>query len=709
MNDYIKNGRLNYINRRQMSFGDIDDQQTQYISLLMDAWRNQCIHVWEVSHYLNDIVRDDLTPETIDDLKQRNEGKYAFWEEKWGSYSSEYRDGLNSIDQQDDIHGALADIEQRLMDCEINSWGAAIAMAEILYAPLPNEDKDFSDLSKQENSIRDFERLATQNQKYWKDRDDRHHKVNIREAMKPEPEDSIKKTADACLSAMKNCEHGFENFMSINKGQNGLYDSALSSIDEKIGEMHQDVQDRLFPGGYDNVWGEWEDNPLCNEMHIGPSGTGLIRIDVLSDGTHDFYGVKVARITTYSVSMKVVDPDKVNEASSKIEIALEALRTYNPTHDFSGGGGYGEDYETPRPFIKEDDGLITITDRFSLDDLWVFYYMIEPILESNTQVATAMDMARYSEERGAPLDPDAVYLTNHEHDVSDSARVLKDDTNALPIALKDTFYDVAIGRINKEQFLNRLSILADHSLQGDISDPKGLLTTYDQIMIEDQSSEETAGQSRELTTYEQAMTSRVYDFIRVLTGNHDDEIELGLSLIQMINRYEPKLKEMERQRQIEKEQRDNEKIDDQQKRWDEKRKYGEDTTSRSIFLSGDDKFDDISHLSEAFDKLRGYQKRGMETLQDEDSKDYEATTDLVTEPPTQLVIRNSNVETCVDEMHYLGQTGGDYDEPHRHHYYRSKTKGSMYPRKELPTKLKPFSNANDPRKGFDALEFKPFR
>ena len=176
--------------------------------------------------------------------------------------------------------------------------------------------------------------------------------------------------------------------------------------------------------------------------------------------------------------------------------------------------------------------------------------MIEPILESNAQIATAMDMARYAEERGVPLDPDALYLTNQEHDVADDAHILKEDTNALPIALKDAFYDVAIGRINKEQFLNRLSVLADHSLQGDISDPKDLLPTYDELvmMIEDQSSQGEGCQSRELTTYEQAMTSRVYDFIRVLTGSHDDEIELGLSLIQMINRYEPQLKEMERER-----------------------------------------------------------------------------------------------------------------------------------------------------------------
>jgi hypothetical protein len=335
--------------------------------------------------------------------------------------------------------------------------------------------------------------------------------------------------------------------------------------------------------------------------------------------------------------------------------------------------------------------------------------MIEPILEKNTQIATAMDMARYAEERGAPLDPDALYLTNQEHDVADDAHVLKEDTNALPIALKDAFYDVAIGRINKEQFLNRLSVLADHSLQGDISDPKGLLPTYDELimMIEDQSSD--TQQSRELTTYEQVMTDRVYDFIRVLTGNHDDEIELGLSLIQMINRYAPHLKEMETEHQIEKARIDDARIDDEMLRWDEKRKYGDDT-QRSIFVSDTDKFDDISHLSDAFDKLRGHTKRDLETLKGEDGDTYEAPIDLTVDGSAQLVVRNSNVETCLDEMHYLGQAGGDYDEPYEHHYYRSKTKGSMYPRKELPTKLKLFTaNNNDPRKGFSALEFKPFR
>jgi hypothetical protein len=41
--------------------------------------------------------------------------------------------------------------------------------------------------------------------------------------------------------------------------------------------------------------------------------------------------------------------------------------------------------------------------------------------------------------------------------------------------------------------------------------------------------------------------------------------------------------------------------------------------------------------------------------------------------------------------------------------YRSRTKGSMYPRKDLPEKLKPFvQSENDPRKGFNAITFKPF-
>ncbi len=112
-NDRIQ-GYINDINRRQMSFGDIDEQQTQYVLLVIDAWRNQNIHVLEVRHYLDDIVRDELTPEKIEILKNGNQNQYDFWETTLINYRKDYRDGLTDTDQQDNIHGALTNIEQRL-------------------------------------------------------------------------------------------------------------------------------------------------------------------------------------------------------------------------------------------------------------------------------------------------------------------------------------------------------------------------------------------------------------------------------------------------------------------------------------------------------------------------------------------------------------------------------------------------------------------
>ena len=706
MDDYEQNKQAALIKRSMMSFDEIDDEQAKYIQILISSWRKTMLYPGNVISFLEEVSRGSITEF---DTKRIDPDEQGFWHSLKGSEEG-YREGILAPETQGDVHNALSDVESRLVECEIDSWGAMIAIAEIVYAHVPPKDKDYWDLTDQEKSINDFYLRIQKDKKYWKDREDRRN-VDILDEMKPDKEEDIRNHARECLAAMKDgSSSSFENFMSGAKNVSDLYDydvGGLPSLDEKISDLDEKVQETLFPGGREAIWGDWAKlGPLCNEMHIAPSGAGLISIDVCNDGVHDFYGVKVARISTYSVSLKVADWNKMTQVARIVEIALGAIAHFSPTREFAGGGVGNEDYTSPGPYVKEDDDMIMIEERMSLDDLWVFYYMIEPILASNKQISTAMNMARYAEERGAPLDPDAVYISTQQHDVAHNVHTLKDDEHALPLALKNAFYDVTIGRINQGQFLSRLGVLSDHSLQGTILDSKQLLPTYEQIMIADKSSDVAGGQSRELTNYEQAMKNRIYDFIRVLTGNYDDKTPLALSLTQTINRYGPIFKQQELEKEIALAKSNDQKVKAQRRRDEDE--YTSGATAFNAMIGEDDIFDG-GDLSNAFDELRGYKKRGRSTVNDKNGHgESEETTDLVSESPGQLALRDSDVEACLDEMHYLGQVSDQFDDAYQQCYYRSKTKGSMYPRKELPTKLKPFSNnGNDPRKGFNALTFKP--
>lgn len=708
VSDYFKQRQINDIHRSSLSFNEIDDQQTEHLQILINAWAEKRIHPYAVESVLRKIIDGDIQDDDIIKLKSENHLE-AEAEKMLDEYVSEdHRGDLLNPEQKEKIHSALHDIENRLIQCEINSWDATIAIAEILYAPIPPQDKEYQDYTRLENRAREFYAYAKRKQQYWHAHEGRKN-LDIRKEMEPDKESDIQEYADGLLSAMK--KNGDWKFMSDHKGLDlGTEDEHAQKI---INALPQEIQDTLFPGGYENIWGNWNNkDPLCDALYIAPSGTGLIDIDrSYRDCVSDVYGLKVARITTYSVSLKVKDEKNIDESCRKIEIALSALKRYNDTYLSHGGGDLDENYETPCPHIKEKDGIITVLDRMHLDDLWLFYYMIEPILEANVQIATAMDIARHAEERGAPLDPDALYISNYEHDVSDEAHELKNGENTLPIALKDAFYDVAIGRINNEQFINRLIVLADHSLQGTIHDPKKLLPTYTQIN-ENYSIEAQDG-NKYILTYEDAMKDRVFNFVRVLTSNYSDDVPLPLSLTQKINAYSVTLKEQEKQTKLDKFESDHQRETEDELQRIERRRTGEEKTLSSMIEEAE--FEHV-HLSDAFDKLRGYKKRGEKNVKYErlnekddrfDDDGYETHTDVTADNGQQLVFRDSEVEACLDDMHYLGQRTDEYSEEVIHFYYRSKTKGSIHPRKTLPSKLKPFATSNDPRHGFNVLEFKP--
>lgn len=584
------------------------------------------------------------------------------------------------------IDTAITDIENRLVNLEMDSWDCVIALAETLICICPLKADESN---KKETEIYVFEKHVRREQKNNKEKDS-HKEFDIQDLMKPDSEVTVQGIAR--LGIYNSLRKKAYEEWAKEKPRKESYNSDFVEAGEPGLIKKEDAA--IYNG-----------EPLCDTMHIAPSGTGLIKTDMNTDGMHDFYGVSMARITTYSLSLKAIDTDKTKMLMEIIQNALTILkkipRPYHGLFDGGMGGSIFDNYSRPFPYPKEKDGMITITDRIDLDDLWIFYYMIEPALEPNAQIAVAVDGARYAEERGAPLSPDTLYIENQEHEVDDKAHILANNENVLPIALRDAFHDVAIGRINKGQFISRLSVLADHSLQGTITDPNQLLLTYDK-MITDQSSENVVNKG-ELITYQDAMTSRVYDFIRVLTGCYeDDDTPLPLALMQMINKYGPQLKEQAKQDSIDKEAGNWERIEESSKRWSERTKNWMNNQGKSLNEVGDsllsEETDDFSidNLSDAFDRLRGKENKDTNNR-------------LVEDKPTQLVIRDSEVETCLDDMYCLGSTWDRESGKKIENYYRSKTKNSMLPRYKLPTKLKPFTRNHDPRKGVNILTFNPLK
>jgi hypothetical protein len=702
--------QLKDIDYQAMSFEDIDDVQAQQILQIIEAWRNASLAPWEAWGQLHQAVNLSggysaqisetigLSPDLETPDKETLDEKYKEYLE--AHYRDMFRADLIDGTNQDQITSALNIVEQQLIEAELDSWDAAIALAEILTAQLPDQDEGFRHYSRQEEAVIDFKNDVKREKRHWLDRDARHN-FDIMEMMKPDKESDIRKEALSALEAYK--ESSKSDHVFFLKGMLG-YD-----INRDLSEYTD-----LYSGGDDKIWGEWgADGPLCNELYIAPSGSGLIKIDIHNGGVDSYYGLKSARVTTYTISFKPKNADCLEQLSSSIEVALSALKTVPRMHHSlipGHGGELGNDYERPQPYVREKDGKLMILDKLDLDDLWTLYYMIEPLLEPNTQIASAMNMARYSEERGAPLDPDALYLENETLNASAESHVIQNNEHALAQSLKDAFEDVALKRISQQQFVSRLAVIADHTLQGTMHDPKKQLATYTKL-IEHEKSHTPEDNQSELTTYEQAMHQRVCDLVRVLTGNFDEDAALDLALFQTINYYRPILMEQNKQQKIAGAEDDALRI--HEKNQQARNRAGGDilkNIQKDLMIENDSY--NVKNLSDAFDKLRGHKRRELRTFEGESGHEYDqyiGEAALVEDKENQLVIRDSDVETCLDEIHYIGHISPEWDHESEGQpvYYRSKTKGSIYPRKELPTKLKPFSPDQDMRRGFNAIEFKP--
>ncbi|MBI1327977.1 MAG: hypothetical protein GC136_10090 [Alphaproteobacteria bacterium] len=660
--------------------------------------------------------------ESYEREKQEHIDKYRHQRE---TLTQHMRDDLASEDIRSPfVIENIQKLISRLENAETNSWEAAIETARFIF-DLPEEKpkekevkiKDIFDDHSDETFDEEDDVPASRPRNTGKDtyklkefirglenarQEASELKKDINETLEqfsPHTEDSIKQPlarvwaeerASAEWTALKKAEKEAEKQKKKDAGlatEEDEWESDYISMwgfEEFFAEKHPEGQKVDFIPPI-----EFPDRKLCSEIHIAPSGTGLIQI-YGSDPCHDgIYGTPVARITTYSVSFVPKNPEDKELLKDLVKQAMTVLGDTPYAFELPGWTPSGESYRRPpgksewgrsyeynsESYIETADGRVSPRARFDLDDLWLLYYILEPVIEPSAQIANAMNMALYSEERGAILQPDSFDYVHAGHNVGDDAHYMKNvnPEDLLPKLLKDAFIDLALNNTDEAGFMIRLTTLADHTLTGKIVDAFGTLKTYNNL-IDDQRVRGTA-----VSTYQEALTDRTKDLLAAfLQLPSAENADLGAALKQAVHHLAPSLKAHFRSKTrmetlqlydaLEKHMA--EQLATLDNRW---------TAMMEHAATADERLEKITKLSDIF--------AGRGKMTDEDRKKLKEN---ALAHPGNLVVADSAVETCMDGIHAGGR-------------YRSKTKGSPYVRKEMPATLKPFVSNPDNRPSGQAV------
>lgn len=294
---------------------------------------------------------------------------------------------------------------------------------------------------------------------------------------------------------------------------------------------------------------------LTEEIHIEPTGSGMIMPYPLGPDVSatdvDLDGTITARVTTYSVTLVPKSPDASLKLLGYVQWALKTIADTEPAFAPAFGAGT-EPYE--RPF-KDDwygnswrrgrtmssamslsaritDNGIEVTPRLDLDDLWHLYYLLEDVIEPSEQIANAMNKARYDEQRGMLMmkaGMDKAYSNRNLKSENRMGSLANENpADLVPAMMQDTLSLYALGQIDERMFLQRVMDLADHTLAGRLVDPAGALPSY--ALLTDQRAE----QGGALMTYEAALHDRVRDVLRIMTGASDKDAPLSPALMRKI-------------------------------------------------------------------------------------------------------------------------------------------------------------------------------
>jgi hypothetical protein len=442
---------------------------------------------------------------------------------------------------------------------------------------------------------------------------------------------------------------------------------------------------------------DFPDRALCAGLEIVPSGTGLIQI-YDKDPYHDWEPTSIARITTYSVSFLPKDPADLDLLRETIEKALSLLGTIPYKYRLAGWTSAGESYTRvstnlenlihnsenyASAYVVNQDGKLSPHARFDLDDVWLLYTLLEPIIEPNAQIAAAMNAARFAEERGAILTPDGDGI-QQSHEVAEKSGYLKKSAPAamLKDALWDSFVDLVLRTIDKAEFTARLSTLAHHTLTGEIRDPAGAFPTYDTLL----SNARKGDGNHAIKAYDETLAERTLDLLRYILGEPKESSRpLSVALIAKVQDIEGALKEQSRE-QARQDQHDSyDSFLDRRRAWNANRPDVLGTMKRRI--------DEFFLFQEVSDMVAG-----KPFISDEDRA---AKTKGAVSIMAQLVVASSAVETAIDGVHKAhvdwkwyyfkkGQRPGYHEDTPCPGTYLTRTKGSPYVRYELPESLTPF-------------------
>ena len=225
--------------------------------------------------------------------------------------------------------------------------------------------------------------------------------------------------------------------------------------------------------------------------------------------------------------------------------AIRVLADITPEFEGAGYTDLGEGYKRVTKYSSAmiKDGAVTLHNLLDLDDLYTLYYLLEPVIEPTMQIATALNSARYAEERGAilvPKDTSSAHRLDHAHEIEDPQISLKGgpEEDTLPRALTNALIDLALNKVDMAGFFARVTSLADHTLTGQLMSPNGELPTYEQLL----SGRAQSGTA--ITTHKEALNDRRDHLIRAIVGlPKDSDIPLIHALEMLVSKIKRPLRE----------------------------------------------------------------------------------------------------------------------------------------------------------------------
>ncbi|NBX67237.1 MAG: hypothetical protein EBQ96_09610 [Proteobacteria bacterium] len=407
---------------------------------------------------------------------------------------------------------------------------------------------------------------------------------------------------------------------------------------------------------------------LCSEIHIAAAGSGMIKPYHTGEDKHkeDLYGATIARITTYTVSFVPKSPEMLEQLERHVRVQMRKLAKieypFEIPFDFEAEPYkrpyIGDRYDRYRPkygsmdslHVYAKDGKVHIHTQLDLDDIWSLYYLLSDVIEPSAQIAHAMNTARYAEERGtletrggldSPYDKTHMTIDRQLGSLS-SVR----PERYLETGLMHALGMYAMDQISDEQFLHQMTVLADHTLAGRLADPHGALPTYQELITD-----QTKG--TEVAEYSRALKDRTVELLQILTGTEDRSM-LYPALIARVAEISKPLRD--RLRRIE-ERREEE-------FWSDRSYSGR---SRGVDLK--DVLAEHEKALKLSDAFAGRAKQDEEAAAERRKKALTV--------PSNIALRASDVGVTVDRT-WRGTK------------YVSRSKGSLWVRKDMPANLKPF-------------------